>query len=241
MATWFRRGNAIADIVSGTVNPSGKLATTFPIQYKDEISAKNFPGREIPGSEKPGQFGQPVRDAEVIYEEGVYVGYRYYSSFGVKTAYPFGHGLSYTQFGYSDLKISSFNNNSPVEVKVTVTNKGNVAGKEVAQLYVTAPQTKLDKPSLELKGFAKTALLQPGASEELTFHLSPSDLASFQSNLSAWIADAGKYTIRFGNAEQSLISGSFQLPKEVVVEKTTKSLVPVAPIQELKNVKKAGF
>lgn len=229
-------GNAIADIISGKVNPSGKLSTTFPLSYDDEISAKNFPGRTIPGTEKPALFGQKAVDAEAIYEEGVYVGYRYYSSFGKKTAYPFGYGLSYTTFKFTDLKLSAPVMNGSIQATVTITNTGSVAGKEVAELYVSAPTTKIDKPSAELKAFAKTALLAPGASQTLTLTVTPADLASFQTASSSWIADAGDYTVKIGTSEETYASASFKLPKEVMVEKVNKVVVPKIAINELKNV-----
>lgn len=238
-------GNAMADIISGKVNPSGKLASTYPLKYEDDITAKNFPGREIPGTETPGLFGQKQIGAEVIYEEGVYVGYRYYSSFNIPTAYPFGYGLSYTTFGYSNLKINSPILNGQIQVSVTIKNTGSVAGKEVAELYVSAPAGKLDKPEAELKGFAKTKLLQPGESQELTFSLSPADLASFHTAAGAWIAEAGEYKVKFGDAQSQIVSGSFKLPNEVLVEKVNKVLVPKVPINELKKVipkpNKKGF
>jgi beta-glucosidase len=228
-------GNAIADVLSGKVNPSGKLATTFPVKYEDDVTAKNFPGREIPGTEKPGMFGQKQVDAKVVYEEGVYVGYRYYSSFGVKTAYPFGYGLSYTNFKFSNLKLSGPVMNDKLQVTVTVTNTGKVAGKEVGQLYVTAPGAKLDKPAIELKAFAKTRLLQPGESQDLSFTLTPTDLASFVTATNSWTAEAGDYTVRIGNAEQAILSASFKLAKEVVTEKVNKALAPKVVINELKG------
>lgn len=228
-------GNAMADVVSGKVNPSGKLATTFPARYEDDITAKNFPGREIPGSEKAGLFGQKQVDAEVVYEEGVYVGYRYYSSFHVQTAYPFGYGLSYTQFSIGKLKLSAPVMNDQIQVSVVITNTGTVAGKEVAQLYVSAPAGNLDKPSSELKAFAKTRLLQPGESQELIFTLSPSDLASFHTSLSAWVAEAGEYKMHIGNAQQEISSATFKIAKEVIVEKVNKILVPKVVINELKT------
>ncbi len=239
-------GNAMADILSGKVNPSGKLATTFPVKYEDDITAKNFPGREIPGSEKPGLFGQKQVDAEVVYEEGVYVGYRYYSSFNIPTAYPFGYGLSYTQFSYGNLKIASSNSSDSIKVSVTITNTGKVAGKEVAELFVSAPTDKIDKPVAELKGFAKTRLLKPGESQEMQFILRAADLASFQTASGAWIADAGTYTVRFGNAQTVYSSGNFKLNKAVEVEKVTKVLAPKVSIQELKRTdtkekRKLGF
>ncbi len=228
-------GNAMADVVSGKVNPSGKLATTFPAKYEDDITAKNFPGHDIPGSEKAGLFGQKQVDAEVTYEEGIYVGYRYYNSFKVPTAYPFGYGLSYTQFKTDNLKISAPVMTDQVQVTVTITNTGSVAGKEVVQLYVSAPAGKVDKPASELKGFAKTKLLQPGESQELRFTLTPSDLASFNTEASSWIADAGEYTVKMGNAQQTIVSAKFTLAKEVVVEKVNKVIVPKIAINELKR------
>lgn len=229
-------GNAIADVVSGKVNPSGKLASSFPLSYDDEITAKNFPGKEIPGTEKPALFGQKAVDAEATYEEGVYVGYRYYSSFGKKTAYPFGYGLSYTQFKFSGLTLSAPVLNGSIQASVTVTNTGSVAGKEVAELYISAPTTKLDKPVAELKAFAKTALLAPGASQTFNFTITAADLASFQTASSSWVADAGDYTVKIGTSEETFATASFKLAKEVIVEKVHKVLVPKVAINELKNV-----
>ena len=228
-------GNSIADVVSGKVNPSGKLATTFPAKYEDEITAKNFPGREIPGTEKPGLFGQKMIDAEVIYEEGVYVGYRYYSSFKVPTAYPFGYGLSYTSFKTDNLRVSTPVLNDKIQVSVSVTNTGNLAGKEVAELYVSALGIKMDKPVKELKAFAKTKLLQPGESQTLSFDLTSADLASFNSASSTWVTEAGDYTVSFGNAEQNFASASFKISKEIRGEKVNKVLRPKVTINELKN------
>ena len=228
-------GNAMADVISGKVNPSGKLASTFPAKYEDDITAKNFPGHEIPGSEKPGLFGQKMVDAEVTYEEGVYVGYRYFSSFNIPTAYPFGYGLSYTTFKTDNIKISAPVMEDKIQVSVTVTNTGNVAGKEVAELYITAPKVKLDKPVVELKAFAKTKNLAPGESQELNFVLTPSDLASFNTATSSWITEAGEYTVKFGNAQQVVASASFKVAKEIVGEKVNKVLVPKVTINELKR------
>ena len=115
-------GNAIADVISGKVNPSGKLATTFPAAYQDDITAKNFPGKEFKDSPVPGVFGQKAYEAEVIYEEGIYVGYRYYNTFNVKPAYEFGYGLSYTDFSYGKLKTSAPVMTDNLQVSVTVTN-----------------------------------------------------------------------------------------------------------------------
>lgn len=228
-------GNAMADVISGKVNPSGKLATTFPAKYADDITAKNFPGRVIPGSEKPGLFGQKQVDAEVIYEEGIYVGYRYYNSFNVATAYPFGYGLSYTDFSTSNLRLNAPVFTDKIQVSVNVTNNGKIAGKEVVQLYLSAPVSKIDKPKSELKAFAKTKLLQPGESQEISFNLTAAELASFNTAVGAWVADAGDYTVNIGNAQQSIASANFKLSKEIVVEKVNKVLVPKVAINELKR------
>lgn len=175
-------GNSVVDILKGQVNPSGKLTMTFPKQYADIPSSTNFPGI-------------PAEDPEYVdYKEGVYVGYRYFTSFNVIPAYEFGYGLSYTEFDINNIKISSaeFTGNKII-VDVDVKNTGKIAGKEVVQLYLSAPKGKVDKPVRELKAFAKTKLLQPGEVQTVTLSLTDKDLASFQQERSAWIADAGQY------------------------------------------------
>jgi beta-glucosidase len=226
-------GNAITDVLSGKVNPSGKLATTFPVAYADEPTGKNFPGKEFKDKPVQGMFGQKAFEAEVTYEEGIYVGYRYYNTFQVKPAYEFGYGLSYTDFTYSDLKLSSPTFTDKVTTTVTVTNSGKIPGKEVVQLYVSAPTSKLDKPATELKGFAKTGLLKPGESQTFTFALTARDLTSYQTKTNSWVADAGTYTVRIGTSQATTQSGAFKLAKEIIVEKTNKVLVPKSPINEL--------
>lgn len=233
-------GNAMTDVLSGKVNPSGKLATTFPAAYQDDITAKNFPGKEFKDRPVPGVFGQKAYEAEVVYEEGVYVGYRYYNTFGIKPSYEFGYGLSYTDFSYGNLKTSAPVMTDNLQVNVTVTNSGSVAGKEVVQLYISAPNNKLDKPAAELKAFAKTKLLQPGESQEISFSISPADLASFDTKTSSWIADAGNYTARIGTSQKTVLSSTFKLAKDVVTEKVNKVLVPKEPINELKSAMGKG-
>lgn len=228
-------GNAIADILSGKVNPSGKLATTFPASYQDVPSAKTFPGKEFPEKATTGMFGMKVVPAEVTYEEGIYVGYRYYNTFHIKPAYEFGYGLSYTSFGYSNLKLSSPTFNGKITASVTITNTGKTAGKEVVQLYLSAPAGKINKPSEELKAFAKTRLLQPGQAQTLTFTLSPMDLASFNTAAASWIADAGKYMVKIGASSLNIKqTASFNLTKAIMVEHDDKVLAPQVPINELK-------
>ena len=135
-------GNAVADILSGKINPSGKLPASFPVKYEDVPSAKNFPGTPA------------YKPEEVVYEEGIYVGYRYYNTFNIETSYPFGYGLSYTDFSYSDLNLSSPKFKNQIEASIKITNNGTVAGQEVVQLYISLPENKLNKPAEELKGFA---------------------------------------------------------------------------------------
>jgi beta-glucosidase len=217
-------GYAIADLLSGKVNPSGKLASSFPVDYKEVPSAKNFPGTP---AEKPLQ---------VVYEEGIYVGYRYYNTFNIKPAYEFGYGLSYTSFDYGKPKLSSSSFKDQVKVSVTVTNTGRVAGREIVELYIGAPAKKLEKPESELRAFAKTQLLQPGKSETLTFVLKPMDLASFDSKDSGWIAEAGKYTVKLGASSLNIKqTASFTLSKDTIVEKVSKALAPQSAISEFKQ------
>ena len=242
LLTWqpgLEAGNAIASIVSGKVNPSGKLATTFPMRYEDVPSAKNFPGKEFAEQATAGPFGRQV-PAEVIYEEGIYVGYRYYNTFNVKPAYEFGYGMSYTTFDYSNLKLSSNSFNRDITASVTVKNTGRVAGKEAVQLYISAPGKKLDKPSEELKDFAKTRLLKPGESQTVTFTITAKDLASYDTNRDSWVVEDGSYTVKVGASSRNIKQkASLNVSKEIVVEKEHKVLSPQIQINEMKPQPKA--
>jgi len=232
-------GNSIADILCGKANPSGKLATTFPVSYDDVPSAKSFPGK-VAGDNKPADqdmmaaFLRP-QSAEVTYDDGIYVGYRYYNTFKVPVSYEFGYGLSYTDFEISALKLSSAKFTKSITATVTVKNTGAVAGKEVVQLYLSAPATRIDKPESELKGFAKTRLLQPGESQTLTFTLDSRSLASFDTKSSSWMADAGKYTVKVGSSSKNICqTAAFELGKYMIVDKESAALAPKEEIRELK-------
>ena len=229
-------GNAIADILSGKVNPSGKLATTFPLKYADVPSANNFPGRElVPADDKTAFSILQGRPAEVIYEEGIYVGYRYYTTFHVTPAYEFGYGLSYTSFRYSPIQLSAKNMDSAISITLTVTNTGRRAGKEVVQLYITAPNGLLDKPAEELKAFAKTKLLPPGQSQTLVFHLRPADLSSYDTVSASWVAAKGNYTVKIGASCSDIRQTAvFRQGKDIVTEKCSNALQPQVSIHELK-------
>ncbi|MEI6947112.1 glycoside hydrolase family 3 C-terminal domain-containing protein [Paraflavisolibacter sp. H34] len=216
-------GRSITDVLSGKVNPSGRLATTFPVRYADVPSAKNFPGTPV---EKPLQ---------VVYEEGIYVGYRYHETFRVPVAYPFGHGLSYTSFSVTDFRLSKPAADGSFQVTCTLKNTGKRDGRQVVQLYVSAPTDSLDKPARELKAFYKSKLLAPGASEVINLHVKGSDLASFYSGRSQWITDAGRYEVQLGFSSKDIQKRAvFTLPKSIMVEQTHKVLQPVVPVNELK-------
>ncbi|MFT4072429.1 MAG: glycoside hydrolase family 3 N-terminal domain-containing protein [Dysgonamonadaceae bacterium] len=210
-------GNAVADVLSGNQNPSGKLPMTFPVRYEDHASAKNWhidTKSNWMGTDDP-------QSQDVTYQEGVYVGYRYFNTFKVKPSYEFGYGLSYTNFVVENLKLSSSAFAKEILVTVDVTNTGKTAGKEVVQLYLSAPARKLDKPAEELKGFVKTKLLQPGEKQTISMVLKPQDLASFDPKVSAWVAEAGTYQVLVGTSSLDIRQkASFALSTDRVVEKT---------------------
>jgi len=226
LITWLpgqEAGNAFANILTGKTNPSGKLPQTMALSYNDIPSATAFPGT-------------PKRSpSESVYNEGIYVGYRYFSSFGKPVAYPFGYGLSYTQFEMKKLKAPT-KFSKKLSLSVEVTNVGEVAGKEVVQVYLSAPAKSMDKPALELKAFAKTELLSPKQSQTLSFTLSPESLASFDTVRSAWVVEAGTYTVKVGNSVENILqTATFTVPKEIVVEKVADVLKPNKAFDELKR------
>jgi beta-glucosidase len=234
-------GNSIADVLSGRVNPSGKLASTFPVRYEDVPSSRNFPGVAVEAvqmdksSDAMSAFFKPT-PSRIAYEEGIYVGYRYYETFGVKPAYEFGYGLSYTTFEYGKLSLSSQTFSGEITATLNVKNTGNAAGKEAVQLYMVAPAQKLHKPALELRAFAKTRLLKPGESQTLSFLLKPRQFSSFDPVSSSWIAEAGKYDVKIGASSRDIRqTASFRLDKDLIVKKESAALVPKTKINELKK------
>ena len=187
-------GNSVVDVLSGKQSPSGKFTMSWPVKFTDAYSSKNFPIDEDPRIDmmNQGKKGN-VRNVDYTdYEEDIYVGYRYFDSFDVPVSYPFGYGLSYTTFEYSDAKIAE--KDGAYEVAVNVKNIGKYEGKEVVELYVSAPNNKAaNKPVKELKAFAKTKSLKPGESETVTLKVDVSDLASFDEEASAWVVEKGEY------------------------------------------------
>lgn len=187
-------GNSVVDVLSGKQSPSGKFTMTWPVKFTDAYSSKNFPIDEDPRIDmlNQGKKGN-VRNVDFTeYEEDIYVGYRYFDSFNVPVSYPFGFGLSYTTFEYSDANIDK--KNDGYEVSVTIKNTGEREGKEVVELYISAPDSKAaNKPAKELKAYAKTKNLKPGESETLTLNVAAADLASFDEASSAWVVAGGEY------------------------------------------------
>jgi beta-glucosidase len=214
-------GNSIADVLSGKVNPSGKLTTTFPMAYDDVPSAQSFPGKVTrplsEGQPEKNEMGMPLPvPSEIVYGDGIFVGYRYYDSFRIPTAYEFGYGLSYTEFEYSNLKLSAKTFEKNLTVSIDIKNSGKTAGREVVQVYLSAPKGKLPKPAKELKAFGKTRLLKPGETETLSFVLDERNLASFDSETSTWVAEAGKYSVNIGaSSEEIRQQASFSLEKSL--------------------------
>lgn len=208
-----RAGESIADALTGEVAPSGRLADTWPVSYGDSSSDRNFPsetGQDLtslvtPRSAREGR--ELLRNIDYTdYEEGIYVGYRYFTTMQKEVAYPFGYGLSYTTFNYE--KASAEESAGGFVAKVTVLNTGTVAGREVVQLYVSAPSGGLDKPLRELKGFAKTGMLAPGESETVEITLSREDLASWNEKKNRWETAKGDYVFSFGASADRMLTGS---------------------------------
>ena len=198
-------GNSVADVLKGNASPSGKLPMTFPVNFQDHGSSANFPIDEVANTNIINNVKTSFDRKNVdytVYEEGIYVGYRWFDTKGLEVSYPFGYGLSYTTFEYSNPVIAAGKNETTVTVEVK--NTGAYAGKEVVQLYVSAPKGALDKPAQELKAFAKTAELQPGESQVVTLVVKNEDLASFDEAQSAWVVDAGTYHFHVGASSRDI-------------------------------------
>ena len=228
-------GNSVVDVLSGKQSPSGKFTMTWPVKFTDAYSSKNFPIDEDPKIDmmNQGQKGN-VRNVDYTeYEEDIYVGYRYFDSFDVPVSYPFGYGLSYTTFEYSDAKIAQ--KNDIYDVTVTVKNTGDHEGKEVVELYVSAPDNKAsNKPAKELKAYAKTKNLKPGESETLTLSITADQLASFDETASAWVVTEGEYQFLVAASVQD-IKATLTAPVKNQQTKAHDVLKPQAPINTLKR------
>ena len=228
-------GNSVADVLTGKANPSGKLTMTWPISATDHPSTKNFPQemdaytfREMIG------YGSQIPGRDYTnHEEDIYVGYRYFDTFNREVAYPFGFGLSYTTFAFSKPVVKAKGKDA-VEVSITVKNTGSVSGKEVAQVYVTAPKGRIEKPARELKAFAKTRELQPGESQTLTMQIPVRDLASFDEANSQWLTEAGTYNFAIGSSSRD-IKANASLKVSEYTEKVSQALAPQVKLNLLKQ------
>ena len=228
-------GNSVADILTGKVNPSGKLTMTWPIAATDHPSTANFAKEydmyTYKNMEGWGKGNIPGVDFS-NHEEDIYVGYRYFDTFKKDVAYPFGFGLSYTTFEMGKPSVKA--NGKNIEVSVTIKNTGKVAGKQVAQVYVTAPKGAYEKPAKELKAFGKTRELKPGESQTLKMTLEKRDLASFDEANSQWKVDAGNYLFQVGTDVES-IKGTATLKVAEYTEKTSSACVPNVRLNYLKQ------
>ena len=228
-------GNSVADILTGKVNPSGKLTMTWPIAATDHPSTANFAKEydmyTYKNMEGWGKGNIPGVDFS-NHEEDIYVGYRYFDTFKKDVAYPFGFGLSYTTFEMGKPSVKA--NGKNIEVSVTIKNTGKVAGKQVAQVYVTAPKGAYEKPAKELKTFGKTRELKPGESQTLKMTLEKRDLASFDEANSQWKVDAGNYLFQVETDVES-IKGTATLKVTEYTEKTSSACAPNVQLNYLKQ------
>ena len=208
-------GNSLADILTGRVNPSGHLTMTWPIAAIDHPSTEGYADK-----------------VATKHHEDIYVGYRYFDTFNKEVAYPFGYGLSYTTFEFSKPKVKA--NGKTITVQVTVRNTGSVAGKEVAQVYVSAPQGSIEKPAQELKAFGKTRELQPGEQETLTMQIPVRMLASFDEGGSQWLTEAGLYTFKVGSSCRDIrCTATAKVGR--YTEKTSNALAPKVQLNLLRQ------
>ena len=222
-------GNSVVDVLSGRQSPSGKFTMTWPVKFTDAYSSKNFPIDQDPRIDmlNQGQKGTVKNVDYTDYEEDIYVGYRYFDSFDVPVSYPFGFGLSYTTFEYSDAEVAE--KGDAYEVTVTVKNTGNYEGKEVVELYVSAPDNKAaNKPAKELKAFAKTKQLKPGESETVKMTVKAADLASFDEAASAWVVAEGEYQFLVAASAQDIKA---TLPAAVKAQQTKANDVMKPQVQ----------
>lgn len=212
-------GDAVADVITGKVNPSGKLTDTWAKQYED-----------YPFSEEFGHNNGNVDDA--YYREGIYVGYRYFDTFGIEPAYCFGYGKSYTTFEISTPVISG--DEKIIILRMQVKNTGSCAGREVVQVYVSKPKGRLEKAYQDLVAFGKTGSIEPGGIWNLELSFSPESMASYSEEKAAWLLEAGAYIVHAGNSSRNTkIAGTIFLEEEVITEKVKNLFALDCPLEEL--------
>lgn len=229
-------GNSVTDVLSGKVSPSGKLTMTFPNKLMDVASSTNFPmdARANTDVRNKEDKSSSVKNVDYTdYEEDIFVGYRYFDSFGKQVSYPFGYGLSYTTFEYVNPSVKV--DNGIYTVSIDVKNVGKFAGKEVVQLYVSAPNRfQMNKPEKELKAFTKTKELRPGETVTATLKLNTTDLASYDEASSSWVVDAGNYKFLIGTSSKD-IKAVLDVDVVSVVEKTNDIFKPQETVNTIKR------
>jgi beta-glucosidase len=204
-------------VLSGRVSPSGKLSETFPVRLEDTPAHPDFPGRNRVAN----------------YGEGIFIGYRYYDARKLAPLFPFGFGLSYTTFAYSNLRVmpTLINDTQSVQIQITVKNSGPVAGKEIVQLYLREQEPRVVRPEKELKAFAKVAL-QPGEEKTLSFELGERDFSYYDVMRKEWVVNSGKFEILVGASSQEL-----RLRQTIQVHKTELDCRPLTRDSLLKEFK----
>ena len=206
-------GDALVEVLNGTVNPSGKLTDTWPVNFDDNPSSAGFANED-------------ENNAQELYNDDIFVGYRYYDTFGKDVSYEFGYGGSYTTFAMQTQSVTA--DKDKVTVKVKVKNTGSVSGKEVAEVYFSAPEGKLDKPYQELAGYAKTDELAPGESQVLTITYDTTEMGSYDTDKAAYVMEDGDYIIRVGNSSRNThVAGKISVAEDTITEQYSNLMVPV--------------
>lgn len=210
-------GRALAELLEGTVNPSGKLTTTWAKDYREYPSSENFLTFTDVEKKYPGS-----KFVTTVYEEGLYIGYRYFDTFGKSPAFRFGHGLSYTSFSQTGVLKER-------QAEVTVANIGNVPGKEVVQIYAQLPEGKLEQPLLRLVAFGKTKELSPGEQQTLSLDITDSALRSFDLDQNAWVMEAGEIKLFL----KEDVIGTISIPETITLKRVNSHITPPIPVKEL--------
>ena len=204
-------GNSVVDILTGKINPSGKLPMTFPVDINDHKSTLNFPmdGEKLEltdmifGVDYDKPENEKIRNKDyTVYEEGIYVGYRHFDKNNIKVSFPFGYGLSYTNFEYSDLKV--IKQDQKINLSLKIKNTGYVEGKEIIQVYISKINSKIDRPTKELKGFSKTRLLNVAESSILDIEIPLSDFSYWNEEINNWSIENGEYNILIGSSSRDI-------------------------------------
>ena len=237
-------GNSMADVLSGKVNPSGRLPITFENVYGDAASDKNFPSdvkdmKDLAtmymwGGDKSNTKREKKANIDYTdYNEDVYVGYLYFDSFNKSVSYPFGYGKSYTTFTIENAEVEL--QEGKYVITAEVVNEGDVAGKDVVELFVAAPNSKkLNKPVRELRDYAKTGVIAPGQRETITLNVDPADLASFNTKSSSWVVDAGTYQFQLSSSSEK-VDASVAVKVKAQKKKVNNVMAPQVSLKLLKR------